>query len=196
MDSELSRQNQMFQQYLAEKELGQSAQNQTFQQWLAKQQLRLSGREQSEAERQGRRGAREANRRFVLDSAQVEAQARKAEGDKTDERAKQRGERMRNGAAMLDEYLKPGKNEVNKHGQIRKAYYDRLSFDDALQVLRTKAGMGPIDSLRLLINSLPQNFPNRARWVQRGRRLLNGHLSAARGNPTNPRNDAAYQRGH
>jgi hypothetical protein len=195
MDSEMGRQNQMFQQYLAEKELGQSAQNQTFQQWLAKQQLKLSDREQTENEKTGRSQRGLARRQFQLDSSRVNAEINKASSDKNDERSKARGERMRNGAAMINEYFKPTEAEYKLDDNGKKtnsldvqAYQGRLNFDDALAMLRTQAGMGPIDSLTLLMNSLPHDrFFDR--WRQRARRLIAGHRSARKGNPVGPSDD-------
>jgi hypothetical protein len=86
---------------------------------------------------------------------------------------------MRNAATMINEFLKPGKNEVNKHGQVRQVYQQRMKngFDEALQMLRQQAGLGPVDSLRLLANSLPGGPPF-DRWRQRANRLIAGHRLA------------------
>jgi hypothetical protein len=118
-ESEMNRQNQMFQQYLSEKQLGLSAQNQSFQQWLAKKQLSISGRQQTESERQGRAQRSVAQQQLQLDAAKVAADSAKIQQGDDSEQAKQRAERYRNGAAMINEYLKPLKNEAGKNGDLR-----------------------------------------------------------------------------
>ena len=181
--------NRKFQEYLASQQLDLSKKNQSFQQWLAGEQLEISERGQSESERQGAASRSIARGQFRLDQAKTAAEIQRLQseagqsGDKQkQEQAKQRGERMKNAATMLNEYFKPlpaeyttsnvdGTKKVKLNTQ---QYQSRLSFDDALQQIRSQAGMGPIDSLRLLRNTLPSD-PFFNRWRQRADRLLMGH---------------------
>jgi hypothetical protein len=183
--------NRKFQEWLSQQQLGLTKQNQTFQQWLAGQQLDISNRSQAESERQGASARSIARGQFQLDSAKTAAEIAhmgdqaKQTGDKTKiEQAKARGERMRNAATMINEWLKPTEAEqstsnidgVKKTAVDQKAYQDRMKngFDEVLQQIRSQGGLGPIDSLRLLRNSLPSN-PVFNRWRQRADRLLMGH---------------------
>jgi len=181
--------NRKFQEYLAAQQLDLSKQNQTFQQWLAGEQLDISERGQTESERQGAASRSIARGQFRLDTAKTAAEIKRlqSEADQTGDKnkvaqAKARGERMKNAATMLNEYFKPQSSEYttsNVDGTKKvtlntKQYQARLSFDDALQQIRSQAGMGPIDSLRLLRNTLPSD-PFFNRWRQRADRLLMGH---------------------
>lgn len=187
---EQTRANQAFQQYLAEQELGLSKKNQSFQQWLAEQNLNLDKEKLEEDKKSGRTTRSLARANYQLDAARVANEARKIEADAansgdeaTQAQAKARADRMRNGATMVNEYLKPTDTDYDTNPDTKKktlnqeTYFGRLSFDDALQQLRTQAGMGPIDSLRLLRNSLPRD-KKFDRWRQRADRLLAGHKLA------------------
>lgn len=187
---EQTRANQAFQQYLSEKEFNLSAKNQTFQQWLAKQNLNISQAAQEESERQGSSSRSLARANYGLDAARVANEAAKIEADAKGTgnkdniaNAKARADRMRNGATMFNEYIKPTKGDYTVDATTGKEttvvdpkrYNDRvgrLNFDDIYQQLRNQAGMGPIDALRMISTSLPQKFPNRARWIQRAKKLI------------------------
>lgn len=171
--------NQQFQQYLAEQELGLKKKDQTFQQWLAGQNLGLENRKLK-----SQTAIDWAN--VAVNQSQVEAQlanisddAAKAKTGEEKERAKLRGEQWNKGLQVLSGYLKPGDTEAGigdenpqddpntldkDESQLSKY---RRKYDDAFRLLTGQARMSKSDALRLLASS---DF---ASWRSRARKELN-----------------------
>lgn len=167
-----AKQNRLFQQYLAEKELGLKSRNQTFQEWLGSQQLGLDKRKQSSQEKVdwaniglGKAQLREQIRQFDLEAAGGGPADKK-------ERAKLRAGQWATGLEMLDTYTTPAKGEAapgeevlvpDDNGVTPKLY--RRSFDDALRMLTGRAKMSKSDALKMMSTYFPS-------WRSRAQGML------------------------
>jgi hypothetical protein len=170
--------NQQFQRYLAEQELGLKKKDQTFQQWLAGEQLDLEGRKFKAQTEIDWANVAVNQRQVEAQLANISRDEAKAKTGEEKERAKLRGEQWNRGLELLAGFLKPGDNEAaigdedpqddpnTDVDESQKAKY-RRTYSDAFRLLTGQARMSRSDALRLLATS---DF---ASWRQRARKELN-----------------------
>lgn len=171
--------NQQFQQYLAEQELGLKKKDQTFQQWLGTQNLDLENRKFTAQTEIDWANVGVNQRQVEAQLAKIESDTKHAKTGEEKERAKLRGEQWNRGLEALAGYLKPGETEAaigdedpqddpntldKDESQLNKY---RRKYDDAFRLLTGQARMSKSDALRLLAAS---DF---ASWRSRARKELN-----------------------
>lgn len=175
-----ARAGRLFNEWLAEQELGLNRRQQTFQEYLAEWEARNT--ETSQADQSALGWADLGQRGNEADQAES-AEEKKAR----EEREKLRGEQRQRGADLLASYLAPTMVPKYKEGKKmgerpQKDWEKSKTFDQALQMLRTQAGMGPLDSLYLLRDTLrgmlTPDVPGDPweRWYERARGMINDHL--------------------
>lgn len=188
------RANRLFQQYMSEKQFGLQAQNLSFQQWLSEQGLNLDVQQATETHRANVANETETNRANVanetINSAQVTADAAKTQAEidsaKTQaqkDQATARGKRHTNGVQALTSYLAPTKDEVNKNGQVRSTYHQRVSYDQAIRTLYG-VGIGPMEARQIIMTVINPKFQKG--WAERAKREINNIKLRRRGFPGNP----------
>lgn len=171
--------NQAFQQYLAEQELGLKKKNQTFEEWLAQEQLGLDQRKFNQQTKLDWANLALNQRQVEAELLRIKDETKKAKTAEGKERAKLRGQQWNRGLELLSNYLKPGEGEAaigdenpvdnpntldEDESQLKKY---RRAYNDAFRLLTGQARMSRLDALRLLATS---DFES---WRKRARKELN-----------------------
>jgi hypothetical protein len=187
-----SRNNRLFQQYLAEQELGLKKKDQSFQQWLSTQNL---GVQQGQLDLQGQQLSLDKNKfaeqtkidwaNVGINKLQAQAALNRINKDAKDaktgtakERAQLRAKQWTTGLELLSSYMTPQKGEGPVGVEDPKALVDtdgnpltlyRRSYDDALRILTGKARMSRKDALEVLMSSDFASWRSRAARERSGK---------------------------
>lgn len=177
--------NRRFQESLAGQELGLKKRSQNFQEDLAEQELGEKKRSARVQEGLSAAGIGIDQQNADTQRAALEQEAAGAGTEEDKKLAEARAKRFNNGVAALNSYLTPGKDDFQeienpdgtKKRKVASSYYKRLSFDQALRMLRGQTGMGPLESLYLLRDTVNTSDPFFKRWNERAKKMINDHLN-------------------
>lgn len=170
-----AKKGRLFQEYLAQQELGLKKKNESFQEWLGKQTLSLDKKKLKSQTAIDWANVALNQRQIEAQMARFRADAKSDSKAESSKRAALRGKQWENGLSALNEYMMPLKGEgapgledpaqlVDNDGNPLKLY--RRRFDDALRLLTGQVRMSRRDALTMLSAS---DFPS---WRSRARREL------------------------